>query len=55
MSLGMVEKDYGSELARSVAQKLVLYHRRAGGQSSISEGNKFLVFRVGPEDAAVSA
>jgi transcriptional regulator GlxA family with amidase domain len=37
LALGMVEKDYGSELARSVAQKLVLYHRRAGGQSQHSE------------------
>ena len=37
LALGMVEKDYGPELARSVAQKLVLYHRRAGGQSQHSE------------------
>ncbi|WP_426130055.1 GlxA family transcriptional regulator [Pararhizobium sp. PWRC1-1] len=37
LALGMVEKDYGQELARSVAQKLVLYHRRAGGQSQHSE------------------
>lgn len=37
LALGMVEKDFGPELARSVAQKLVLYHRRAGGQSQHSE------------------
>jgi transcriptional regulator GlxA family with amidase domain len=32
----MVEKDYGAELARRVAQSLVVYHRRAGGQSQHS-------------------
>lgn len=37
LALAMVEKDHGSELARAVAQKLVLYHRRAGGQSQHSE------------------
>lgn len=37
LALGMVEKDYGAELAQSVAQKLVVYHRRAGGQSQHSE------------------
>jgi transcriptional regulator GlxA family with amidase domain len=37
LALGMVEKDFGADLARSVAQKLVLYHRRAGGQSQHSE------------------
>ncbi|WCK80182.1 GlxA family transcriptional regulator [Agrobacterium fabrum] len=37
LALGMVEKDLGSELARSVARNLVLYHRRAGGQSQHSE------------------
>jgi transcriptional regulator GlxA family with amidase domain len=36
LALGMVEKDLGAELARSVAQKLVLYHRRSGGQSQHS-------------------
>jgi transcriptional regulator GlxA family with amidase domain len=36
LALGMVEKDLGPELARSVAQKLVVYHRRAGGQSQHS-------------------
>jgi transcriptional regulator GlxA family with amidase domain len=37
LALGMVEKDFGAELARTVAHKLVLYHRRAGGQSQHSE------------------
>lgn len=36
LALGMIEKDFGVELARSVAQKLVVYHRRAGGQSQHS-------------------
>jgi transcriptional regulator GlxA family with amidase domain len=36
LALAMVEKDYGAELARAVAQKLVMYHRRAGGQSQHS-------------------
>lgn len=36
LALGMIEKDFGAELARSVAQRLVLYHRRAGGQSQHS-------------------
>ena len=37
LALGMIEKDFGAELARTVAQKLVVYHRRAGGQSQYSE------------------
>ncbi|MES3100503.1 GlxA family transcriptional regulator [Sphingomonas faeni] len=37
LALGMVEKDFGRDLAHSVAQKLVVYHRRAGGQSQHSE------------------
>jgi transcriptional regulator GlxA family with amidase domain len=36
LALAMVEKDLGAEIARSVAQKLVVYHRRAGGQSQYS-------------------
>jgi transcriptional regulator GlxA family with amidase domain len=32
----MVEKDFGAEVARAVAKKLVVYHRRAGGQSQFS-------------------
>jgi transcriptional regulator GlxA family with amidase domain len=36
LALAMVEKDLGPETARSVAQRLVIYHRRAGGQSQHS-------------------
>jgi transcriptional regulator GlxA family with amidase domain len=37
LALGMVEKDLGAEVARSVAHKLVMHQRRAGGQSQHSE------------------
>jgi transcriptional regulator GlxA family with amidase domain len=37
LALAMVEKDLGAEVARSTAQKLVMHHRRAGGQSQHSE------------------
>ncbi|TCR66642.1 GlxA family transcriptional regulator [Bosea sp. BK604] len=36
LALAMIEKDHGVELARLVARKLVVYHRRAGGQSQFS-------------------
>ena len=36
LALAMVENDFGIELARSVARSLVVYHRRAGGQSQHS-------------------
>jgi transcriptional regulator GlxA family with amidase domain len=36
LALAMVEKDLGAKVARSVAQLLVVYHRRAGGQSQHS-------------------
>jgi transcriptional regulator GlxA family with amidase domain len=36
LALSMIEDDLGAELAKSVAKKLVLYHRRAGGQSQFS-------------------
>jgi transcriptional regulator GlxA family with amidase domain len=36
LSLAMVEKDLGLEVARNVARKMVLFHRRAGGQSQFS-------------------
>ncbi|CCM76363.1 GlxA family transcriptional regulator [Rhizobium mesoamericanum] len=36
LALAMVEKDHGADIARSVARKLVVYHRRAGGQSQFS-------------------
>jgi len=37
LALAMVEKDLGPDLARSVAHKLVMHQRRAGGQSQHSE------------------
>jgi transcriptional regulator GlxA family with amidase domain len=36
LALALVEDDFGVEVARSVAQKLVVHHRRAGGQSQFS-------------------
>lgn len=36
LALAMAEKDLGAEDARGIAQKLVVYHRRAGGQSQHS-------------------
>ena len=36
LALGMIEKDHGLELSRNVARKLVVHHRRAGGQSQHS-------------------
>jgi transcriptional regulator GlxA family with amidase domain len=36
LALAMVENDLGVEIARAVARTLVVYHRRAGGQSQFS-------------------
>lgn len=36
LALGMVDQDFGPEVCRAVARKLVVYHRRAGGQSQHS-------------------
>lgn len=36
LALALVEQDLGPELARLVAKKMVVYHRRAGGQSQYS-------------------
>jgi len=36
LALAMVEEDHGAATARAVARKLVVYHRRAGGQSQFS-------------------
>jgi transcriptional regulator GlxA family with amidase domain len=36
LALALIEQDLGSDLARIVAKKLVVYHRRAGGQSQFS-------------------
>lgn len=37
LALAMVEKDLGAEAARSTARKLVMHHKRTGGQSQHSE------------------
>lgn len=36
LALALIEADLGPDLARSVARKLVVFHRRAGGQSQFS-------------------
>ncbi len=36
LALALVEEDLGIEAARHVARKLVVYHRRSGGQSQFS-------------------
>jgi transcriptional regulator GlxA family with amidase domain len=36
LALAMIEKDLGADVARAVARKLVVYHRRAGGQRQFS-------------------
>jgi transcriptional regulator GlxA family with amidase domain len=36
LALAMIEKDFGADIARAVARQLVVYHRRAGGQSQFS-------------------
>lgn len=36
LGLALIENDLGAEIAKSVARKLVVYHRRGGGQSQFS-------------------
>jgi len=36
LGLAMIEQDLGADVARAVARQLVVYHRRAGGQSQFS-------------------
>jgi transcriptional regulator GlxA family with amidase domain len=36
MCLALIESDLGVEISRAIAKKLVVYHRRAGGQSQFS-------------------
>jgi transcriptional regulator GlxA family with amidase domain len=36
LALAMTSEDFGEEVARATARHLVLYHRRAGGQSQFS-------------------
>lgn len=37
VAVALVEKDLGPEVARAVARRMVMHHRRAGGQSQHSE------------------
>ena len=50
LALGMVEKDLGAELARTVARNLVVHHRRAGGQSQHS-----VMLELGPASDRIQA
>ncbi|MFC3182266.1 GlxA family transcriptional regulator [Cypionkella sinensis] len=36
LTLALIEEDHGAGLAKSIARKLVVYHRRPGGQSQFS-------------------
>ncbi|GGD75704.1 MULTISPECIES: GlxA family transcriptional regulator [Rhizobium] len=36
LTLALIEDDHGSTLSRAIARKLVVYHRRPGGQSQFS-------------------
>jgi transcriptional regulator GlxA family with amidase domain len=36
LALALVEEDLGIEAARMIARKMVVYHRRSGGQSQFS-------------------
>jgi len=36
LALALIEEDLGSDVSRDVARKLVVYHRRTGGQSQFS-------------------
>jgi transcriptional regulator GlxA family with amidase domain len=36
LCLALIEKDLGVEISRAIAKKLVVYHRRTGGQSQFS-------------------
>lgn len=36
LTLALIEEDHGSALSRSLARRLVVYHRRHGGQSQFS-------------------
>ena len=36
LALALIEEDHGAELSRAVARRLVVYHRRPGGQSQFS-------------------
>jgi transcriptional regulator GlxA family with amidase domain len=36
LALALIEEDFGQEMAKTVAQDLVVYYRRPGGQSQFS-------------------
>jgi transcriptional regulator GlxA family with amidase domain len=36
LALALIEKDMGTEISKAVAKRLVVYHRRGGGQSQFS-------------------
>ena len=36
LCLALVEADHGAEISRQIARKMVVYHRRSGGQSQFS-------------------
>jgi transcriptional regulator GlxA family with amidase domain len=36
LALALIENDHGKDVSRMVARKLVVYHRRGGGQSQFS-------------------
>ncbi len=44
LALALVEADRGAEVARQIARALVMYHRRAGGQSQFSS-----LLEIGPK------
>jgi transcriptional regulator GlxA family with amidase domain len=48
LALAMVEKDHGAELASRIARSMVVYHRRAGGQSQYSA-----LLEIGPKSDRV--
>lgn len=37
VAVALIEKDLGADVARSIARRMVMHHRRAGGQSQHSE------------------
>ncbi len=58
LALAMVEKDHGPDVACTVARKLVVYYRRAGGQSQFStllelERSRIASRRHSPQRAAI--
>src|ERR1700753_815090 len=50
LGLALIEDDLGPELAKAVARKLVIYHRRGGGQSQFSA-----LLELSPESDRIQA